>query len=622
MQGPAPVYSIADEQRSRAETVAWARFTAPHDSGEFFGAWLALLCSRVERVRAALLLIGEQDGGPFTPAAIWPDVQRDVQYLGPMAERALRERIAVVAAPTGDASGREGNTHVGYPIEVDGRLYGAVVLDVGGGTITSLQGMLREVHWASAWLIDHFLHRVLATREAELERVSGLNELLATALQHRRSQASALATANDLARRLHSDRVSVGFEHAGRVVPAALSHTATFDVRSDLVRTLGEAMDEVLDLGAAVAFPTPVDDELGAIVHAEAARALRVQALLSVPLAADGQTVGVLTLERNDGPAFDATEQRIARAAGVMLGPLWAAQRAEERGALQRARDSAGAVLRAALGPRDAGLKLLVASAAILTLAITLLRADYRVAARTVIEGSAQAAEVAPFDGYIAEGLVRAGDTVKRGQPLARLDERDLKLERERWIAEREQQQRRYQVAMSLSDRGAMGVLAAQINQSQAQLSLAEEKLARATLVAPFDGVVVSGDLSQRIGSPVEQGKLLFEVAPLQGFRVVLQVDDRDIARLAPGQPGTLVLSSLPDQNLPFTVRTITPIATQIDGRNVFRVEAAVDGGQVTRLRPGMEGIGKVSVGRERVIWIWTHGFVDWLRLALWNWMP
>jgi multidrug resistance efflux pump len=210
---------------------------------------------------------------------------------------------------------------------------------------------------------------------------------------------------------------------------------------------------------------------------------------------------------------------------------------------------------------------------------------------------------------------------VRAGQPMARLDDRDLQLERAKWNAEREQLQRRFQVAMAQADRGAMGVIEAQIHQSEAQLALAQEKLTRATLVAPFDGVVVAGDLSQSIGTPVEQGKLLFEVAPLQGFRVVLQVDDRDIAYLRLAQRGELVLSSLPDRALPFTVNAITPVATQVDGRNVFRVEAGLDG-EVARLRPGMEGVGKVVVGERSLLWIWTHRFFDWLQLALWNWMP
>ena len=622
----APIYSIADEHRSHAEAAAWSRFVAAGDADEFWTSWLALLSTRIVRARAALLLVADDGAQAFGVAAAWPDPRRDLQYLGPIAQRALAERCGVVAAPGGGEPGSDGAAHVGYPVEVGGKLCAAVVFDIGAEAGLSgqndLQAALRQIHWASAWLIDHFRQRVLALREAELARVGTLNELMATALQHRRCEPSALAVANDLAPRLRCDRVSIGFEEAGRMVPVVMSHTATFDARSDLVRYLGEAMDEVLDLGVAVAFPAPGDDELGAIAHAEAARALQVQALLSVPLVANGETIGVITFERNTGPAFDASDHRIASAVGTLLGPVWAVQRANERSLWQRSRESVRGFLQATYGPRHPGLKLLASTVALLLLVITLIQIDYRVAARTVVEGATQAAQVAPFEGYIAEALVRAGDTVKRGQPMARLDERDLKLERAKWSSEREQLQRRFQVAMAAADRGAMGVLAAQINQSEAQLSLAEEKLARATLVAPFDGLVVSGDLSQSIGSPVEQGKLLFEVAPLEGFRVVLQVDDRDISRVASGQSGALVLSSLPDQSLPFKVSTVTPVATQHDGRNVFRVEAAIEASAAARLRPGMEGIGKVVVGERSLIWIWTHGFFDWLRLSLWNWMP
>jgi len=221
-----------------------------------------------------------------------------------------------------------------------------------------------------------------------------------------------------------------------------------------------------------------------------------------------------------------------------------------------------------------------------------------------------------------AEGLLRAGDTVRQGQALARLDDRDLQLERSRWSADLEQLRRRHQVAQASADRAAMGVLAAQMNQTEAQLVLAEERIARATLTAPFDGIVVSGDLSQQIGSPVETGKLLFEVAPLEGYRVMLEVDDRDITYLRTGQRGELVLSGLPNQRLPIAVRRLTPVAVQKDWRNLFTVEAAVTGTPPAGIRPGMEGVGKVEVGQRSLLWIWTHSFVDWLRLTLWNWTP
>jgi hypothetical protein len=35
-----------------------------------------------------------------------------------------------------------------------------------------------------------------------------------------------------------------------------------------------------------------------------------------------------------------------------------------------------------------------------------------------------------------------------------------------------------------------------------------------------------------------------------------------------------------------------------------------------------MEGVGKIVADQRRLLWIWTHEATDWLRLALWNWLP
>ena len=39
-------------------------------------------------------------------------------------------------------------------------------------------------------------------------------------------------------------------------------------------------------------------------------------------------------------------------------------------------------------------------------------------------------------------------------------------------------------------------------------------------------------------------------------------------------------------------------------------------------LRPGMEGVGKIHVGERRLIWIWTHKIVYWIRMFSWSWWP
>mgnify|MGYP002371390887 FL=1 len=158
------------------------------------------------------------------------------------------------------------------------------------------------------------------------------------------------------------------------------------------------------------------------------------------------------------------------------------------------------------------------------------------------------------------------------------------------------------------------------MHEAESQLALVEEKLSRARIVAPFDGIVVSGDLSQLLGSPVEHGKLLFEIAPLDAYRVILKVEDRDIRDVRAGQSGSLVLAGLAGESLGFEVSNVS-MAESEDGKNVFRVEARLDRSDL-KLRPGMEGVGKINAGEQSYAWIWTHRLTDWLRLQIWTWLP
>ena len=52
-----------------------------------------------------------------------------------------------------------------------------------------------------------------------------------------------------------------------------------------------------------------------------------------------------------------------------------------------------------------------------------------------------------------------------------------------------------------------------------------------------------------------------------------------------------------------------------------FRVEAVMSY-ESDLLRPGMEGISKLEIGREKLIWIWTRRMIDWLRLFIWQRLP
>lgn len=247
---------------------------------------------------------------------------------------------------------------------------------------------------------------------------------------------------------------------------------------------------------------------------------------------------------------------------------------------------------------------------------------DYRVSAKTVLEGAVQRTVVAPFQAYIEQAPVRAGDLVQAGQVLATLQDHDLKLDRLKWLAQKEQLTKEYRQAMAERDAAKVEIKAAETAQAEAQLALATDKLARTQITAPFAGVVVTGDWTQQLGAPVEEGQVLFEVAPLDDYRVVLQVDEREIAAIKAQQAGALLLTSIPNETFPFTVTKITPVSTAKEGRNFFRVEGRLTEAVPDRLRPAMEGVGKIEIDQRQLAWIWTHDVVDWVKLKLWAWLP
>ena len=614
----ASIYSLADTQ-AKQESAAWARFSAPDTMAEFCSGWLAILCGQVDRVVGALVLLGSGEDGQFAPVASWPDASHNLRHLGSVAEKTLQQRRGVVDASQPPQAAAAA-TLIGYPVEVDGLLRGAVVMEIRPRPDPEVQRALRLVHWGTAWLVAEFRQQAVVRHQERAGRLEVAQQVVATALQEPALRASALAVANDLAGRLSCERVALGFVRHDRCEVEAISHTATFDRRSDFVRLLAEAMDEVPDLGQSFVHPPLAADAVGGLAHAALSAARDDVAVLSVPLANDNDTLGVLTLERRREQPFDAEDLALCEAAGQLLGPIFAMKQREDMGLLQRAGlalQRGGTML---FGPRHPGLKLaaMVTLAAVAVLSVATM--SYRVSAKVIIEGAVQRAVVAPYQGYVAESRVRAGETVRRGQVLARLADRDLLRGRARWASVAEQMARRYRQSAAAQERAAMSIAAAQEDQARAQLALVEERLGRATLTAPFDGLVVTGDLSQVLGSPVEQGKVLFEVAPLDAYRVILNVDERDIADVALGQPGELVLAGMPYERLPFTVRNITPVSTAQDGRNFFRVEAQLDGADV-RLRPGMEGVGKVEAGERKLLWIWTHTFTEWVQLALWRWL-
>ena len=606
------------------DQVLWRQFAEASTPDVFYRAWLALQCRMITGVTGGVVVLGPPDTGPYTPAAFWPEGGRNLRHLAEVAEKTLVERRGLVMPRAGRADDPSARPRydVAYPIQVSGRLLGVVALDIAPRQEVDLQWALRQLQWGAAWLETLTLRGELTRTTVVRDRLQQVLDLVGAAFGHDRFYAAASAFVTAVATRLNCDRVSFGVVVRGRTRVQAISHSARFGEQTNVVRAVAEAMDEAIDQHATIVHPPPAGSRpVVTRAASELARQHGAGAICTVPLAEGGRVFGALTFERPADQPFDAVALDVCEALGGLAGPILERSRRDDRWIGAKLLDAGRHGVERLTGPGHVGFKLGAVAAVVVALVLAFARGEFRVAANASLEPVARQAAVAPFNGYIAQAPARAGDVVRREQLLAALDDREMRLERMKWSSQFEQLARQHQQALALRNAAQVMILSAQMDQARAEVALLDSQLARTRIAAPFDAIVVTGDLSQSLAAPVERGQVLFELAPLNAYRVVLQVDERDVTFVQVGQRGTLVLTGAPADGLPLLVEKITPVSAQKDGRNYFRVEAKLERG-LERLRPGMEGVGKVAIDRRPLVWIWTRQVIDWMRLQLWTWLP
>ena len=613
-EGGAPVSDATHFPYAVLDQSLWARFQHAQNVQEFLDAWLALVSRQIDGLASALLMASD-DGGAFQAVARWPTGTDTPGDLAEACGQSIAEHRSVVF---GEGTDRRVLAH---PLMLAGQLFGAIAVTAPAKAAPTA-ALFRRLQWAEGW-IEVLIRREQEVKDSELrERVTVTFDMLATLLEHQRIDEATAALVTDLARRLDCETVSLGFARGRHVRVYKVSNAASFGRRSNLIREVGLAMEEAVDQEAVVLWPQPEQWEFRVNrAHKDLAITHGVEAVLTIPLTVNDKIIGALTFERREGKPFTAADVEVCDAVAAIAGPIVEDRRRASRWLPMTIASSAKRQLLRLLGPSHFGAKLATLAVAATAAALWYVTLEYQISASARLEGTVQRSIVAPFNGYLASQNARAGDLVEKDQILAVLDEKDLSLEQLRLTTTKQQRSRELDRTIAERKMAEANIIRAQLDQADAQLALVEEQLARTRIRAPFTGYVVEGDLSQQVGASIERGQTLFRLAPLNGFRVVLEIDERDIADVAVGQQGKLRLAAFPEMPLDYVVTEIMPMAQQGQGRNFFRVEANLRGDR-TKLRPGMEGISRTAVNERRLGWLIFHDFLDWLRLAAWRWAP
>ena len=242
----------------------------------------------------------------------------------------------------------------------------------------------------------------------------------------------------------------------------------------------------------------------------------------------------------------------------------------------------------------------------------------YRVACEAQVQPQQRRFIAAPFAGILREVNVEAGDIVKAGAVLARMDDTELQLERTELQAEVDRLTRSRDVNRADGKEVEAVLDGHKLEQAEARLAMLESRLSNLQITSPVSGVVLSDDLKRAEGIPVRIGQSLFEVAPLDKMRVELRIPVDQIDQVQLEQSVSVALVSQPGGSLTTQVRRLLPNAETVEGQHVFLALADIPNDSES-LRPGENGQARIEIGTRPLWWVLFHR--PWQKLRIhWGW--
>ncbi len=465
--------------------------------------------------------------------------------------------------------------------------------------------------------LSYQTNQATAQAQHDVQKFAVVLDVLALVNAEQRFLAATLALCNGVAERFQCERVSLGWLEQGFVRLKTISRTERFDRQTAAVRALEVTMEEALDQDEEVLWPARPEAGVVTRDHEKYAREQGVAHLVSLPLRAGAEPVAVLTCERlRDG--FSPLEVDQLRLAADTVARRLVDLHRFDRWFGARWVHSLRGTAATLVGPKHTWAKVGSVLGALALIALCLPVYPYRVEGNFILRSDDVAYLTAPFDGYIQSVPARPGDRVPEAGVLLRLNTDQLALEEAAAIADETRYQREADKARAARALAEMRIAQAQAEQARARLELVRYRLGQAGIRAPFGGVVIEGDLRERVGAPVRQGDELFKLARPESLYPEAEINERDVHEILGKSTGQIAFVARPKLKFPIQVVRLEPAAVPKEKENVFRVRCRFVGPAEPWWRPGMSGVCKIAVERRTLVWILTHRTVDFLRLLLW----
>lgn len=205
----------------------------------------------------------------------------------------------------------------------------------------------------------------------------------------------------------------------------------------------------------------------------------------------------------------------------------------------------------------------------------------------TTLEALGESQVVAKTSGVALAVLVEEGQVVRAGQALVRLDPDRPRLQVAQAAAQMHKLENNYRRAQQLVEQRMISAndvdqIKYDLENARAVYRAASLELSYTTITAPISGVVASRSIKS--GNFVQINSPIIRIVDASRLEATLNVPEREIAKLKPGQAVGLAVDALPGKQFTGTVARVAPVVD--NGTGTFRVVASFPGDG--ELQPGM----------------------------------
>jgi RND family efflux transporter MFP subunit len=140
-----------------------------------------------------------------------------------------------------------------------------------------------------------------------------------------------------------------------------------------------------------------------------------------------------------------------------------------------------------------------------------------------------------------------------------------------------------------------------QVEEAESELERAESARAESLVLAPFDGTVIH--VAVREAEQVGQGSELVQIAELQEFELIVNIDEVDLPLISIGAETQIVLEAFPDRVIESDIYSIARRAETVGGTTVFPARVRFQAEDDLLILPGMNAEVEITADvREDVL--------------------